>query len=44
MERYKVFLVEDDEVICQSLTRQLEGWGYEVCPVQRSSSCTRTLC
>ena len=35
MERYKVFLVEDDEVICQSLTRQLEGWGYEVCPVQR---------
>lgn len=35
MERYKLFLVEDDEAICQSLVRQLEGWGYEVCPVQQ---------
>lgn len=30
MEGYKIFIVEDDEVIAGSIKRHLEKWGYEV--------------
>lgn len=28
---YKIFLVEDDEVIARTIKKHLEGWDYEVC-------------
>lgn len=30
MEKYKIFLVEDDDVIAQQVKEYLERWGYEV--------------
>ena len=27
---YKVFLVEDDSIICQTVASHLRLWGYEV--------------
>ena len=27
---YRIFLIEDDEVIAGAVTRYLEGWGYTV--------------
>ena len=31
---YRIFLVEDDEVIAGAVARHLEGWGYTVCCAQ----------
>lgn len=30
MEGYKIFIIEDDEIIAGSVKRHLEKWGYEV--------------
>ena len=27
---YKIFLAEDDEVICSLVKKHLESWGYKV--------------
>ena len=36
MEKYRIFVVEDDEVIAAQIKSYLEKWGYEV-------SCARDL-
>lgn len=30
---YRIFIVEDDEIIARSMKQHLEGWDYEVCCV-----------
>ena len=30
MDRFKIFLIEDDEIIAKSLKKFLENWSYEV--------------
>ena len=34
MEKYKLFVVEDDNVIAQQMKNHLERWGYEVACAQ----------
>lgn len=38
MSMYKIFIVEDDDIIARSLKRHLEGWDYEVVCVQDFSN------
>ena len=36
---YKIFLAEDDEVICSLVKKHLESWGYEVYEMCIRDSC-----
>ena len=31
---YKIFLVEDDEMLCSLIKKHLESWGYQVTAAQ----------
>ena len=31
---YKIFMVEDDEIIARSIQEHLQAWNYDVCCVE----------
>lgn len=35
---YRIFIVEDDEIIARSMKKHLEGWDYEVACVEDFSN------
>ncbi len=38
MEKFKIFLIEDDEIIAKSLKKFLENWSYDVYLVEDFST------
>lgn len=32
-EKYRILLVEDDDIICEQIEKHLLSWGYEVCGI-----------
>ncbi len=35
---YKIFMVEDDEIIARSIREHLQAWNYDVCCVEDFSN------
>lgn len=40
---YKIFMVEDDEIIARSIREHLQAWNYDVCCVEDFSNVVAEL-
>ena len=41
---YKIFMVEDDEIIARSIREHLQAWNYDVWLRRRFFQCSSRIC